>query len=320
MPPTTLTLAEAEVRYLAYHRSHNHSAKTLEHYRETLADFRRFLAETGRPADLSALTAATLQAFHAWLVETPIRKTWRSSTRRSPHGVQGRMKDLRAFVRWLADEGLLDRPPKVAVPKVPQHLFPVFSDAELVALFSCRHLTARGDQGVRNRALVALLLDIGIRLGELVALEPRDVWLDDQLVKVTGKGDKSRLVPVSTGVAGHLREWLAIRGGEAGPLFWLTRDGVKMLLRRIRAETGLEIFPHKLRHTAATKLVRSDLDLHSVKRILGHAQLATVEAYLSLSNEDLKAKHAAASPFESIRSQLPSEQPKRPARRRLALG
>ena len=319
MPPDTTPLAEIEDAYLADHRSRNSSPKTIEHYRDTFKDLRRFLDATGRDATVEALTTATLQAFHTWLVETPIARPWRGSTVRSARSIQSRMKDLRAVLAWATEHEYLNKTPKVTIPKVPQRLFPVFTDQELVTLFSCPHLTAKGDQGVRNRALVATLLDTGIRLAELVALQPADLLLDDGLLRVTGKGDKARMVPVSSGVSAYLREWLTVRGDEPGALFWLKRDGVKMVLRRIQRETGLHLHSHKLRHTAATKLVRSGLDLHTVRRILGHNQLSTVEIYLSLSNEDLKQKHNAASPFESIRAQMPVEEAKRPKRRRLSL-
>ena len=319
MPTPTVSLEAAEAAYLADHRSRNSSPKTIEHYAETFRDFGRFLAATGRDPSLDALTTATFQAFRAWLVETPLRRCWRGSTVRSARSIQGRLKDLRAFTAWLAEGGQLQQAPKVPLPKVPQRLFPVFTDAELVTLFSCPHLTATGAQGVRNRALVALLLDTGIRLAELVALQPADLLLDNGLVRVIGKGDKARMVPISSAVVDRLKEWLAVRGAEPGRLFWLTRDGVKMLLRRIQRETGLHLHAHKLRHTAATKLVRSGLDLHTVRRILGHNQLSTVEIYLSLSNEDLRVKHNAASPFESIRQQLPQEETRTRKRHRLPL-
>jgi site-specific recombinase XerD len=319
MPVDATPLAAIEDQYLADHRSRNSSPKTIEHYRDTFKDLHRFLDATGREATAEALTTTTLQAFHGWLVDTPIARPWRGSTVRSARSIQSRMKDLRAVLAWAAEREYLAKAPKVPIPKVPQTLFPVFTDRELVALFSCPHLTARGEQGVRNRALVATLLDTGIRLAELVALQPADLLLDDGLLRVTGKGDKARMVPVSTSVVAHLRDWLAVRGHEPGALFWLRRDGVKMVLRRIQRETGLHLHSHKLRHTAATKLVRSGLDLHTVRRILGHNQLSTVEIYLSLSNEDLKQKHNAASPFESIRAQMPTEEATRPKRRRLSL-
>lgn len=319
MPQQTTPLAVVEAAYLAEHRSRNSSPNTIEHYVNTFRDLDRFLGDTARRPALESLTTATLQAFHAWLVATPLRHPWRGSTVRSLRSIQGRMKDLRAVFAWAVEHEYLATAPRIAIPSVPQTLFPVFTDAELVTIFSCPHLTATGDQGVRNRAIIAVLLDTGIRLAEIITLQPADLLLDDHLLKVTGKGDKSRMVPMSSGVVAYLRAWLVIRGTAPGPLFWLKRDGVKMLLRRIQGETGLHLHPHKLRHTAATKLVRSGLDLHSVKRILGHQNLSTVEVYLSLSNEDLKVKHNAVSPFESIQAQMPVEEERRPKRRRLSL-
>jgi site-specific recombinase XerD len=81
-----------------------------------------------------------------------------------------------------------------------------------------------------------------------------------------------------------------------------------MVLERIKKETGLPLLhAHQLRHTAATMMVRQHADLHTVKRILGHSQLSTVEWYLSLDNTDLKDKHTSASPFEKIRSTIEPE-------------
>lgn len=348
----TRTIVEAEIAFLAHQRACNHSPDTIEHYVWTLIDFHRFLDATGRsialdpallgplaPAEpfkpfrvlhdflagsgtdapCAVLTTATFQAFHTWLVTTPIKKPFRGSTTRSARGTRGRMTDARAWLRFLAEEDWLDKAPAVPIPKAPQKLFPIFSDADLVKLFSCPHLTARGSQGSRNRAIVALLLDSGIRRGELVGLQPQDLLLSDGLIRVTGKGERTRLVPLSTTVAEYITAWLRVRGTEPGPLFWLTASGVKMLLRRIQAETGLHIFCHKFRHTSASKLVRSGVDLHSVKRILGHQNISTVEIYLTLDAQEIREKHNAASPFESIRAQMPVEEPKRPKRRRLTL-
>ncbi len=319
MPHETTPLNQVEGEYLADHRTRNSSPKTIEHYQDTFRDLHRFLVITGRQETLETLTTPTFQAFHTWLVETPIRTPWRGSTVRSLRSIQGRLKDMRTVLAWAVEHEFLEKAPRVALPKIPQKLFPIFSDKELVALFSCPHLTASGEQGVRNRAIIAVLLDTGIRLAELIGLQPADLLVDDGLLKITGKGDKERMVPVSSSVSAYLSAWLHIRGDQPGPLFWLSRDGVKMLLRRIQRETGLHLHSHKLRHTAATKLVRSGLDLHTVRRILGHNQLSTVEIYLSLSNDDIKVKHNAASPFESIRVQMPVEEAQRPKRRRLAL-
>ena len=307
------TLDDAEDAYNAHHRARNHSPNTIEHYRWTLTDYRDFLTATGRPATVKELTAPTLQAFHAWLTATPLKKLGKTGLTRSLRSTQGRMKDMRAFVRFLEEIEWLDRAPKVAIPKTPQTLFPVFNDDELKRLFASAQVRGQSEQATRNRAMLAVFLDAGIRLGEMVALLPADLMLDDGLIRVTGKGSKTRIVPVSPTVARHVREWLSVRGEGEGNLFWLTRSGIRMLFRRIQVETGLYITPHKLRHTAATKYIRSGMDLHSVKRILGHQNLETVEIYLSLSADDLRDKHNAVSPFDSIAVQEVTT----PKRRRL---
>ncbi len=312
-----IPLNTLEARYLNHHRARNHSPKTIERYAESFRDLHRFLEATGRPADSSVLTSADLTAFGAWLRTAP-KKPWRGSTERSIHTIHARLKDLRAFCRFLVDEEVLPKLPKVALPKLPDELFPILSDDQLRILFSCRHLASPGPQAVRNRALVALLLDTGMRLSEAEGICLVDLDLENQLVKVRGKGSKERIVFFQTGATGYLRAWLTVRGEEAGELFWLKPRGIQMLFTRIRRETGLPIHTHLLRHQAATFLVRANTDLHTVKRILGHQQLVTVEKYLSLSTGDLQSKHAAASPFEAVRHMMAPDSPK-PRRKRLGL-
>jgi site-specific recombinase XerD len=89
-----------------------------------------------------------------------------------------------------------------------------------------------------------------------------------------------------------------------GHSFWLTSSGIYSLFQRIQKGTGLPIHPHQLQHQAATMMVRSNSDLHTVKRILGHADLATTEAFLSQSYEDVKAMHAAVSPLDEASQDL----------------
>ncbi len=312
-----IPLDSLESRYLDHHRARNHSPKTIDRYAETFRDLHRFLEATGRPADSSVLTGADLSAFGSWLRTAP-KKPWRGSTERSVYTIHARLKDVRAFCRFLVDEEVLPKLPKVALPKLPEELFPILSDEQLQMLFSCRHLASPGPQAVRNRALVALLLDTGMRLSDATGICLADLDLDNHLLKVRGKGNKERIVVFQTGAAGYLRAWLAVRGDEDGELFWLKPRGIQMLFTRIRRETGLPIHTHLLRHQSATLLVRANTDLHTVKRLLGHRQLSTVEKYLSLTTTDLAAKHAAASPFETVRHMMAPESPK-PRRKRLGL-
>jgi len=121
----------------------------------------------------------------------------------------------------------------------------------------------------------------------------------------------------------HLADWLKLRASlempEEEPLFLLTYGGIVSLVRRLKKETGVDVFPHKLRHTAATKLVIAKVDLAFVKELLGHASITTTEGSLSLAKEHLRAKHAEGSPFPSIAAMLPDQRPRKPTRRRLRM-
>ncbi len=304
-------------RYFDEHRARNHSPRTIHRYGETFADLSKYLDLIHQPLDTSALSSASLAGFTTWLRDTTT-KVWRGSTKRSIYTTHGRLKDLKAFCKWLVDEDVLVRLPKIPMPKLPDTMFRILTDDQLKVLFSCTHLTSSGDQATRNRALISLLLDTGIRLAELVSMDMAAVDLDNRIIKVKGKGNKERYVFFSSGVAANLSAWLAIRGNEEGQVFWLSARGVQQLFKRIQEETGLPVHCHLLRHQSATFLVRNNTDVDSVRRILGHSDISTTLRYLSQSTEDLQAKHAAASPFETLRGMMP-EPDKKVRRKRLSL-
>lgn len=307
-------LASLEALYLTHHTSMGHSSKTVDHYRNSFLVFHRFLKETGKAADSTALTTTVLQEFVAWLRVTPTRG-FRGSTQRTVDGIHGLMKDLRAFTRFLVAEKRLDKQPKVPVPELTQHLFPVLSESELETILTCSQLDTRTEIGKRNRALVAFMLDTGVRLSEVANLPLGAFNLKDGSAKVLGKGNKERIVYFSDGVASSLKLWLAVRGHDDGPVFWLKPAGVRQVMERIKRQTGIPLlFAHQLRHTSLTLLVKGDMDLHSIKRMAGHASVTTTERYLALSQEDIRAKQHAASPFDRIAGNV---EPQRVGRRRL---
>jgi site-specific recombinase XerD len=300
-----------QTEFLHRHQAQGHSPKTIAHYRCSFALFDRFLKETGHELVLSTLTTPVMTAFVTWLRETPI-PPYRGRTTRTDAGIHGICRDLRAFTRYLSEEGLLDRPPKIILPKLAQDLFPILSDADLERIFACRQLTPANEIGTRNRALFAFMLDTGVRLSEVAGLGLADLDLADGMARVRGKGNKERLVFFSPGVTADLRRWLAIRGDDDGPVFWLAPEGIRMLFRRIKDETGLPtLHPHVVRHTSATQLLNGGADLHAVRRILGHSSLAVTERYLSLSSADLKQMHTSSSPYERLRDRVAPEVRKR---------
>lgn len=310
-----LALQEAERRFADWHRRSNHSEQTIRHYQESLSTFRRFLEAKKKAEVVGSFTTTLIAAFQTWLRETPLDRTYRGQTHRTITGIHGIMKDLRAFAYWLVEGELLDKPPKIDLPKLPQEDFKILSDAQLVALFSSKQLNGRGEYSIRNRAIIAFLLDTGVRLSEIAGLTLDDLYLDDGLARVRGKGNKVRHVPFSDGTAEYVRSWLKVRHEEETTVFGLTHHGIKMLMGRIKASTGINIHCHMLRHTACTSMVRSNMDLHSVRKVMGHSHLSVTERYLSLSTQDLKEKHNAASPMARLQQQLDEPTPTNKRRR-----
>lgn len=319
MEPAT-PLDDLEARYVAHHRALGHSQATINRYQATFSLYHRFLADASLRQDSQSLTTEAVKRFAIWLRETPIRPI-RGSTVRSPVGVHCSLKDMRAFTRWLVAEEVLDQPLKIRMPRLPQTLFPILTDEELGRVWKSRYLTGRSSMATRNRALLGLMLDTGLRRTEVSSLNVKDLELADCLLTVTGKGNKQRRVPFSTSVRVLLEEWLHVRGNEESSVFWLSSNGVRTVFRRIGDDVGLaRFFPHQMRHQAASMMVRNNADLESVRRILGHSDLSTTAQYLSLSDADLRAKHAAASPFDALMRDHQEERPRKRKRLSLAEG
>jgi len=306
----TLDLASIQARFLTYQRARNHSPKQIAHYEQTFRHFARFLHITNRPANAEALRTATFEAFVVWLRETPLDRPYRGSSQRAETGIWGLTKDLRAFVRWCQaeEQDFVTWKVTVPMPKLGRELFPILRDEQLVQVWQSKMLVGKGEMAVRNRAMVALMLDTGIRLGELAGLKKSSI-VGMQYVQVLGKGHRERLCPFSSAALAYLVTWLKLREelgiDDREPLFLLRYRGIQQFFKRLSQEIGVNVHPHLLRHQAATLLVRGNTDLESVARILGHAQLSTVQLYTSLSNEDLAVKHAAASPFGKLQDMLP---------------
>jgi integrase/recombinase XerC len=296
-------LEELQRQYLQQHEARGSTRSTIDRYRNTFRLFDRFLATSATIRE-EILSKDTMEAFAIWLRETPVPPR-HGSTERSIDGIQAHMRDMRAWLNWLADERLIASKIKVPIPKLPERLFPILSDEEMDRLWRSKYLTGSSDQAIRNRALLALMLDTGLRRSEVASLTLDQTDTFNQMVTVIGKGNKQRRVPYSSSVNSLIQDWLTVRGPEPGTLFWLASESILTLFQRIQKDVGLERFhPHMLRHQAATMLVRANTDLATVKRILGHSDIATTLRYLSLSDDDIRAKHAQASPFDRIAAKL----------------
>jgi len=232
-----------------------------------------------------------------------------------PTTLRRRTASIRGFYRFCYAEGLIetDLAGRLDLPRQPRLLPEVLTVEEVDRL-----LAERGDgssAGIRDRALLELLYACGLRVSEAVGLDSDDLDLDSALVRVIGKGDRERQVPVGEVAVGWLRRyisevrpgWLAMWHGESrhgGPLFLSIRGdrldrrrAWEMLVSAARS-AGLKdgISPHTLRHSFATHLLEGGADLRIVQELLGHASINTTQLYTHLTGERIKDVYARAHP------------------------
>ena len=299
------------------------AAHTLRAYR---GDLDRFLLFVGRDwlacdpqtVEATQIDAAAVRAFLGALGREGLGK-------RS----QGRaLAAVRGLFRWAVREGELPASPAAAIrtPKAPQRLPRHLRPAEVEAVLEAAATPAEAANGsasaarlgLRDRALVELLYASGLRVGELVSLDWRDLDLRARVLRVVGKGGKERMVPFGAPAAGALRAWLAtweeVRAGAAAPdsggdeddmpVFLNARGGrlsdrsVRRILDRCVEGAALAtgVHPHTLRHSFATHLLEAGADLRAIQELLGHSSLSTTQRYTHVEVERLLAVYREAHP------------------------
>jgi site-specific recombinase XerD len=290
-----VTLADAFRAFLAYGDACGHTAATRTTYAGVLT---RFQATTALQ-DVADLTAEVIEHYLADL---------RSRIR--PVSAHQAYRTLRTFTRWCARTGRLATDPMVGlVMRAPKTLPRVPQDEAVSRLLACCPAT---QEGRRNRAMIALLADSGLRKEELRRLRWGDLDLSARLVHVrAGKGQKDGTAFFGETTASLLRTWLAIHPSPtpAAPVS-CTQEGAMLgpstithVLHRLSRRAGLErkIGPHALRHYAATSLLRRTGDLELVRRVLRHESLAMTLRYAVLTQTEVAAKFLHASPLDHLR-------------------
>ena len=233
-------------------------------------------------------------------------------SRLSSRSLARHLSTLRAFFRWACSEGHAPRNPArgLPAPRVPKTLPRAMTLADTDALLEAPE---EGRFPERDRALFELLYAAGLRVAEAAALDLEEVDLSSRLARVTGKGNKERIVPFGEEAEEALRAYLPARlarrrrhgsPGDGEPLFVNARGGrlttrsmARLLKSRLRA-AGLPtaISPHALRHTFATHLLSAGADLRAIQELLGHASLSTTQKYTHLDAARLRDVYRRAHP------------------------
>jgi len=272
--------------------------------RAYLSDVRQ-LAKFAGPE--SGPTQTTTRLIRAWLVE--LQKRCGPATRAR------KLAAVRQFYRFLVREGALPLDPSAGLPlpKTPERLPRPLSVDDCDVLLKTPASKASEFAMLRDRALVELLYGTGIRVGELVALDVRDVDLRAAEVRVLGKGDKERIVPLPGLTLAALGEWIEARkrpGILAEPLFISLRvrkeekprrlgdRDVRRILKRRGVSAGIRerVHPHRMRHSYATHLLDMGADMREIQELLGHSSLSTTQKYTAVSAEHLRQVYDRAHP------------------------
>lgn len=275
-------------RYLKLEKGY--SANTLDAYMRDVDKLFRYLAV--EQVDVLDVKLEDLEHFAAFISDLGI----------GPRSLARILSGVRQFYRFLVIDGYLEVDPTELLesPKQPDHLPEVLSTAEVDLLEQAIDLSKW--EGHRNRAIIEVLFSCGLRVSELTNLKLSNLYIEEQYIRVMGKGSKERLVPISPRALDELNYWFAdrnvmkIKPGEEDYVFLnrrgqhLTRTMILIMIKRYAVEAGIKktISPHTLRHSFATSLLEGGADLRAIQAMLGHESIGTTEIYTHIDTSTLR--------------------------------
>ncbi|MCD6180733.1 MAG: tyrosine-type recombinase/integrase [Bacteroidales bacterium] len=287
------------LNYIEFER--RYSVHTLNSYSKDLEQFSGFIKETYQVERVKEVDFVFIRSWIALLMEEG----------NSPRTVNRKISTLKSYFRYLLKVGKIDHNPvlKITGPKARKKL-PVFIEEKSMNLLITEFKTPESFEEARDRLVVELFYATGIRRAELIGLKSSDVNLDSKLIKVLGKRNKERLIPIHNSIFSLIDSYLgfkenALTEQSQDPYFFLTVKGKKMypkLVYRIvnnylsKVSTQKKKSPHVLRHTFATHMLNHGADLNAVKELLGHANLAATQIYTHNTIEKLKNIYKLAHP------------------------
>lgn len=269
------------------------SDNTVNAYCHDTELFRQYLESEGKSLSLTEITHHDIEDFFAKLYDLGISA---SSQARILSG-------LKSFYRYLIQEKVCEEDPTLLVsfPSIGRHIPDVLSYEEIVSMLDTIDLSQQF--GHRNKAIIEVMYGCGLRVSEVISLNISDIYVKDEFVRIIGKGDKERLVPIGKKTLKELTNYtqgerlhqeikpkftdkvfISVRGTS------LTRQSVFLLVKNLAEKAGIKktISPHTLRHSFATHLLEGGADLRAVQQMLGHSSISTTEIYTHVSDEYLR--------------------------------
>jgi integrase/recombinase XerD len=269
------------------------SANSINAYVSDVEKLFQYLATLPKGEQLQELKLVHLRSFLVWLNDLGVQASTQARI----------ISGLKAFFGYLFEEQIIKDNPTALLetPKLVRKLPDTLSIHDIDKMISM--IDASTPEGMRNKAIIEVLYSCGLRVSELTDLKISNVYADTEFVKVVGKGDKERIVPIGNTAlklieiyVNEVRVHVDIKRGHEDYIF-LNRFGAKLsrvsifnLIKKLAELAGLRktVSPHTLRHSFATHLIEGGADLRAIQEMLGHASITTTEIYTHLDRDYLK--------------------------------
>jgi integrase/recombinase XerC len=290
------TQIQSFIDYLTFEKKY--SKHTITSYQNDLAQFLEFIEIDSQNSDAKEINYQIIRSWISELVENAI----------SPKSINRKLSTLKSFFKYLQRLKMIDNNPmsKLSGPKIPKRL-PVFIDEhDMEKLFTNIEFEA-SINGLRDKLILDLLYQTGIRRSEISSLKEIDIDNQNNTIKVLGKRNKERLIPISIALKRNLNEYISVKQKQnlSNDYLLLNNKGEKMSEQNIYqiVKKYLSLItsihkksPHILRHTFATHLLNNGADINAVKDLLGHANLSATQVYTHNTIDKLKKSYKQAHP------------------------
>ncbi len=282
--------------YLSYCRAEKGlSANSIASYSNDLTKLKKWAEKNG-----FELLALTRQDLREWLIDLGAERLSENSRRRM-------ISTVRGFYKFLMFDGHLTTNPAedIVAPQKGTYLPRFLNQSEIESLLAAPDVSTAA--GLRDKALLELMYASGLRVSEAVNLKIHDIDIDAGILTCTGKGSKTRRVPVGASAVEWLKSYLALRRKleniEVERLFVnangapVTRQSIYLSITEYAEQCGFKgVTPHTLRHSFATHLVQNNADIRSVQQMLGHVDISTTQVYTHITSAQLKRNYARFHP------------------------